>query len=233
MSHPEVVCHGEILIGYGGRYRKMPPKVLKPYRRVRTLWQAVMSGALLFPRRTIDNTLCDTTVLSGAVGFRIMYNQMARDPRVLPHLQAFGKLKVIHLYRENLLKQFVSLRLMHAQQRHRRDSAHVYTPPPIARARINPQEAMRFVEEMQRQRAYYSNVFSKFQTYEVKYEDMISTSGLNVAIQSGLCDFLQVSNVTMNSRQVKMNPAHLSDFVANYDELASALQAAGYAHFID
>ncbi len=37
-SHPDITCYGEILIGYGGSYRKMPPPVLKKHRRLRTLW---------------------------------------------------------------------------------------------------------------------------------------------------------------------------------------------------
>jgi len=224
-THPALLCRGEILLGYGGTYSNLPTKLLRRFRRLRTLWQGLASGALLFPGRAIQDALYSEIPdeIQG-IGFRMMYNQMERDRRVLPELKKIENLKVIHLCRQDKLKQFVSLKLMHDQARYKRFTAHVTSGVEPVCIRIDPEEATSFIRKVEAEHTHYSKVFQQFECLEIKYEEMIGESGLNQAASKAICDFLQVPVAPMLSKQVKMNPDDLSQTVQNFDELRMAVE---------
>lgn len=232
-SHPEVRCFGEVLIGYGGHYKKYPPRVLKKYRRARTLWQAVMSGALLNPEKTIKNALSSEEVGLKSIGFRLMYNQMRRDKRVWNHVKNIENLKVIHLYRKNLLKQFVSLKLMHDQSKYGRFSAHAYAKSEIVKINVDASEAMSFVVGSLAERRAMSDRFSCFPSISVYYEEMVAEGGLSSNLNCEIEGFLGVKKFNMSSNQKKMNPTVLEHYVENYDELKKTFLLSPYSNFID
>lgn len=157
-SHGGIKCSGEVLIGYGGDYKKMPPKFLKKHRRLRTLWQALFSGAILNPIGTIERSLL-TSPDSTVAGFRLMYNQIERDLRVKQYLEKITDVKIILLHRRNILKQFVSLKLMHNQTKYGRYSAHVFEKQNTVKIRIEPSEAVSYINEINMQRKKYRNFF--------------------------------------------------------------------------
>ena len=142
-SHPEVVCGGEILLGYGGLYSRLPPTILYGHRRLRTLYQAIASGALVSPYKTI-NDFCAAAGSAQAVGFKLMYNQISRDCRVKKFLKSEHIPLVIHLQRKNLLKQYVSIKIMRDQAKYGRATAHVYESQRPVSIVIDPSDALRF-----------------------------------------------------------------------------------------
>jgi hypothetical protein len=222
-SHEEIKCRGEVLLGYGGDYKKLPPRFLKKYRRTRTLWQSICSGALIDPMNCIDSHL---TIPNGysAAGFRLMYNQIERDFRVKRHLEQISDVKIVLLQRKNILKQFVSLKLMHNQSKYGRFSAHVFEKQNIIKVRINPSEAIEYMNKIHLQKERYRKFFANLEMLEINYEDMIGTGGLNETSSASLCSFLDVKKTPLISKQVKMNPSNLQDIIINYDELMNAVE---------
>ncbi|MEL7336087.1 MAG: hypothetical protein AAFN70_07815, partial [Planctomycetota bacterium] len=74
-SHPDICCHGEILLGLGGPCGSVPPRFLDRNRRARLAWAWLFSGAAFFPERVVERTL-DSSPESAAIAFRGMYNQL-------------------------------------------------------------------------------------------------------------------------------------------------------------
>ena len=161
-SHEDIVCHGEILLGYGGHYTDLPPKWLKSHRRLRTLWQAIASGAFLYPKKTMEMTW-NTKSPQEWRGFRLMYNQINRNPRVMHYLNNHTEIKVIHLQRRNLLKQYISLYLMHNQSRYGRYEAHVTKKPSQIKVRVDQNKALNYFRSVEKTR---NNILLKFKEFE-------------------------------------------------------------------
>lgn len=231
-SHPNINCSGEILLGYGGHYKKLPPKALKKYRRARTLWQAIASGAMLFPKHFIDTAFSPEGEDVTAAGFRLMYNQIDRDPRVLPHIQSTVDLKVVHLFRQNLLKQFVSLKLMHDQAKHGRFQAHSFKSSKAVKINVPPHEAIRFIQNVIEAREKHELSFSKFPIMRVNYEDIVSADKGEI-IKKEIASFLGAPQLSMKSDQVKMNPSSLHEYVTNMDEISQVFKENGFTKYLE
>ena len=225
-SHSKVRCDGEVLLGYGGLHQSLPPRLLKKYRRLRTLWQAIASGAMINPIKTMEDSWKRRTHET-AMGFRLMYNQIERDPRVRLYLSGLSDIKVINLRRRNLLKQFVSLKLMHNQTKFGRRAAHTYDITESVKIQICPSEAVSYIEKIKKHREKYKLFFSNLESIEVDYEDMIIGSRLNPEISNTICDFLNVTRETLTCIQKKINPNTLDKFVINHRELIDYVSKSG------
>src|SRR5688572_27202010 len=104
-SHPEILCRGELLIA---GLRMPPPALLKNHRHLFKLTRLVTTGAWLSTR-----TMRRFYAIQGprAHVFKAMYNHL-RPPWTLNYLLRDPDIRVIHLQRRNLLKQYISLQLM-------------------------------------------------------------------------------------------------------------------------
>lgn len=231
-SHDEIHCAGEILLGYGGLYGKMPPSILIRYRRLRTLWQAVASGAILKPVSCIESNW-GAASREKASGFRLMYNQLSRDPRVSCYMKKRQDIKIIHLKRENLLKQYVSLKLMHDQVKYGRYSAHVEKPSEPVKISVNFSQAYEHICKALAEQKKYDMFFNGFEKIDIKYEDMVDDGGISPEISRRLTDYLGVDDKPLKTQQRKMNPSRLSEFVVNYDELMSGFIGTDFESMLD
>ena len=171
-SHENIVCHGEILLGYGGQYTDLPPDWLKPHRRLRTLWQFIASGAFFHPKKTMEMTW-NTKFPQEWRGFRLMYNQINRDPRVMHYINNHTDIKVIHLQRRNLLKQYISLYLMHNQSRYGRYEAHVTKKTSQIKVGIDPSKALKYFSSFENTKKNTLLKFEKFEKLNIFYEEMV------------------------------------------------------------
>lgn len=225
-SHPDVVCGGEILLGYGGLYHRLPPDGLSGFRRLRTLHQAIASGALIAPGKTI-NDFFGAFIDAEAVGFKLMYNQISRDWRVRKYLKSEPIPLVIHLKRKNLLKQYASIKIMRDQAKYGRATAHVYESQKPVSIVLDPDEAVRFCRTSNDRSMSAIHFFETASICDVYYEDMVSHDGLNPQVSELICDFLGVESRRLFSPQVKGNSDRLVDVIENYDEVESAFRDQG------
>jgi LPS sulfotransferase NodH len=230
-SHEDIVCHGEILLGYGGHYTDLPPKWLKSHRRLRTLWQAIASGAFLYPKKTMEMTW-NTKSPQEWRGFRLMYNQINRDPRVMHYLNNHTEIKVIHLQRRNLLKQYISLYLMHNQSRYGRYEAHVTKKPSQIKVRVDQNKALDYFRSFEKTRNNILLKFKEFERLDIFYEDMIGNGGLADDVTSKISTFLGIPKALLVSDQVKINSKNLEDIVDNYTDLKRLLENTKYKNWL-
>lgn len=231
-SNKEIHCSGEILLGYGGSYNKLPPKLFLKHRRFRTLWQALFSGAAFFPIKSIENTWKINPDVEH-IGFRLMYNQIQRDFRVKKYIKNLNNVNIIHLKRKNLLKQFVSLKLMHNQSKYGRHSAHVTKRPPLVSIKINHKEAIKYIETILLQRKNSLKLVNHLNILSINYEDMIGSKGLNNDISNKISSFFQINDQSYASNQVKMNSSNLKNLITNYDELEEVFKKSSYAELLN
>ena len=73
-SNKEIHCSGEILLGYGGSYNKLPPKLFINIEDLEHYGRLYLVG-LLFPIKSIENTWKISPYVKH-IGFRLMYNQI-------------------------------------------------------------------------------------------------------------------------------------------------------------
>jgi LPS sulfotransferase NodH len=232
-SHPEICCHGEVLLGLGGPAGCEPPSILNRHRRARLAWAWVFSGAAIFPNRVIDRTL-DSSPESGAVAFRGMYNQLQRKS-IVDHLLRVQGLKIIHLMRDNLLRQYVSRKQMHHRYNlHGKGSAHTSKPIKLKAISICPSAAIAEMTFMARSREKLHQAFEDNgnEILTLHYEQLLDGGTVDEADRKQLCEFLSVRDFEMTSDLVKMSKASLEDVVENFDDVKAAVQASEFANLL-
>ncbi|MEO9591249.1 hypothetical protein [Rhodopirellula bahusiensis] len=232
-SHPEICCHGEVLLGLGGPAGCEPPSILNRHRRARLAWAWLFSGAAIFPNRVIDRTL-NSSPESGAVAFRGMYNQLQRKS-IVDHLLRVQGLKIIHLMRDNLLRQYVSRKQMHHRYNlHGKGSAHTSKPIKLSAIPISPAAALAEMTFMARSREKLHQAFEENgnDILTLHYEQLLGGGTVDETDRKRLCMFLSVRDMEMTSDLVKMSQAPLEDMVENFDDLRTAVQASEFTDFL-
>jgi hypothetical protein len=224
-SHPEVLCRGELLIAGMG----MPtPRLLEKSRHAYKTVRLFKTGAWLSTR-----TMRRFYAIPGPRThvFKAMYNHLA-PPWTLNWLLRQKDIRVIHLRRRNLLKQYVSYILM-GRRRERRWLPNTTVPVAPVRIHVSPQQAMQFFRRMQELYPRFAARFHDHDVLPLVYEDMIDAQQIRTDVALELCDFLEVSRRPLTTPYVKINPESLRDIVTNYDELAAALRGTQFAEFLE
>jgi LPS sulfotransferase NodH len=224
-SHPEVLCPGELLQkGFG---YKVPDYIFR-FRNLTKVVQFFGSGAWNSPR------MMDRFFATGnakARVFKAMYNHLA-FPWTRRYLERHPEIRIIHLRRDNLLKQYVSFLLM-GRPRVKHWQPHVIAPIPAVRVHVPPDAALAYMRRTVAQYQHFEQVFAKHRRMPLVYEETIDGNGLRQDVADAICDFLEVSRRPMSSPLVKVNPDDLSEMVTNYDELAAAVRHSEFARLLD
>ena len=161
---------------------------------------------------------------SGAVGFKVMYSNLVRHPELWAYVVARG-VRVVHLVRANLLDVAVSERVWRASRTvHRLAGEPEIALEPIW---IDPDELVANVRRMQRRARLMRSLLRAFRVacLEVRYETLVRDPDAFGAV----CDFLSVGRVPFPppSSLGKLVKQPVSQIIRNYDEVTSALDAAG------
>jgi hypothetical protein len=165
------------------------------------------------------------------MAFKVMYNQI-RPPWIMNFLRERTSLRILHLRRANLLKTYVSSRLLTVK---REDSWKPHTTEPVAAVSmpVSPAAALESMRRAVAQYEAHERLFADHPRLQLRYETMIDGQGLAPGVARDICRFLGVSDLPMRSSLVKMNPERLQDMVTNYDELASAIAQTEFASMLD
>jgi LPS sulfotransferase NodH len=226
-SHPKIISEGELLIG--GQIE--PPRIIKKsWRRWRLLtkiYRWLRAGAWN-PVQILENFYARTD--APVVIFKAMYNQLS-SPKVHEYLREHPDIRVIHLRRGNLLKQYVSKMLM-GKKRDGVWQPHSTSKLPVVTTHVSPQEAIREMRYVQQQFDLYEDLLSKHNKIELVYEDMINGQCLSDAAMHAICELLEVEPVPMCCDFVKVNPNKLELMVENYQELSSALTGTVFEKYL-
>jgi LPS sulfotransferase NodH len=232
-SHPEIGCLGELLAG--SRLFRVPDLVYRS-RYATKAYRYLRSGAW-YPTRTmrryLDEARIGTLQLDRrpVMAFKVMYNQI-RPPWIMNFLRERTSLRILHLRRANLLKTYVSSRLLTVK---REDSWKPHTTEPVAAVSmpVSPAAALESMRRAVAQYEAHERLFADHPRLQLRYETMIDGQGLAPGVARDICRFLGVSDLPMRSSLVKMNPERLQDMVTNYDELASAIAQTEFASMLD
>lgn len=224
-AHPDVLCRGELLIAGMGM---KTPRMLEGHRHAVKLVRFLWTGAWHSTR-----TMRRFYEIEGpkAHVFKAMYNHL-QPPWTLNYLRSRKDIRIIHLRRRNLLKQYVSYLLM-GQRREQRWLPNTTVPVPPLRIRVSPDRALKYFRRMQEFYPRFEQLFADHPILPLVYEDIVEAQQLKHDVAFQLCDFLQVPRRLLTSELIKINPERLWEIVTNYDALSSTLRQTKFAEFLD
>lgn len=219
-SHPDVHCYGELMLGIGGHRDVEVPGFLHRRRQQRHLYSMVKSGVALRPARFVDDAYSERD--EQAVGFRVMHRH-TRKPLV-NYLHQVGA-RVIFLERRNLLRQVVSRRVMHTRQREIGvGSAHSTSGAFSETIHLDPQDVLRSIDHLVTDQERSRQLFAALPSISLTYEDLPSADGaINSPQGTQICDFLEISQLSLSSDLVRTGGRSLEETVANFDQVADTL----------
>jgi LPS sulfotransferase NodH len=225
LSHPGIVCEGELLIN--GMVKT--PKIIEDFRWPAKIYRYVMAGAWN-PTRILSQFLerDDAPV----VVFKAMYNHL-QSAKVHEFFQQHKEIRIVHLRRDNLLKQYVSKMLLGKKRGQKRWRPHSTKKLPPVTTCISPQAAIKNMESIHAQYQKFETLLSQHPKIELVYETMIEGQCLTDQVSQAICDLFQIEHRKMCCNFVKVNPNILQQMIENYDELADALHGTQYERFLD
>lgn len=223
-SHPEVSCIGEML---SGGHVWAPDFVFRS-RFATKAYRYLTSGAV-FPTRMMDKYFArrDRPVMA----FKAMYNHM-RPPWTIRYLREHTEIRILHLRRHNLLKQYVSRQLL-AVRRDKVWQPHAIAPVTPASVLVSSDSALRYMRRIRAEYEAHERLFSQHARLQLCYETMIGEKTLRPEVAKEVCNFLLINQHPMHSDLIKMNPEQLRSMVTNYDELAAEIRTTEFADLLD
>jgi LPS sulfotransferase NodH len=238
-SHSRITCYEEVFLPWADSDPSLRDWLDTAGR---PQWLRAVPGV----RTSFLNALFDINGLPhdvGAIGFKVMYNQMSLWPtfayltpragqllqdRSLRRWLSVNQVVIIHTLRRNRLKVLVSHELAGQSGRfHSRDpvagSQSVVIPLRGLKARLRRIETA--------ERVACATILG-LPTIEIFYEDYISTGG--VGQDACLCAVLGQSAPKggLSSPLIKVSSDDLRDTVANYDQVAACLSGTRFERFL-
>lgn len=172
-----------------------------------------------------------------SLGIKDFHHTLAQY-HLLDFLSQTPGLRVIYLYRQNILKQHISLELMRATNivstEMTRDGKAKVSPvqtkvhisfPSILDVLANAEEEVLEREEI-------LNRLPPEQVYRVAYEDLFASPASLDQFRLEVFRFLGVEPIEVASRQRKLSSDDIRDLVSNYEELHDGLSKTRYAKYL-
>lgn len=151
-----------------------------------------------------------------AVGFKLFYNDI--ESEVFKKVVANKDIKIIHLVRYDLLRQFVLLKIAEKTgewSEHKASGGLNKTT-----ITVNPTQFEKFRMESTGQRQQMIETFAQHQHFQVVYEDLCNSPD---EILNQLQAFLKVKPKRLFSLLKKQNSEQLNELVSNYSEIENTL----------
>jgi LPS sulfotransferase NodH len=239
-SHPRICCHEEVLLPWVDSSPSM-----REWLQERHLpqWLRAVPGV----RTSFLTSLFDVNEIPeeiGAIGFKIMYNQMSlwpkfaylmpktaqlvRDPSLHRWLRA-NRVLVVHVLRRNHLKILVSHELAtRSGQFHSRNTSVGDRKVFISLRGLKPR-----LRRIQLAEAAARSSITGLPTVEIWYENYTSSDGAedDARLCESLGQPLPAGGLTSPLR--KLSGDNLCDTIANYDEVAAHLTGTRFEQFLD
>ncbi len=223
-SHPEVYCLGEML---AGGHVWVPDFVYKS--RYATKAYRYLSSGAAFSTWMMNRYFAraDRPVMV----FKAMYNHI-RPPWTIRYLREHPEIRILHLRRHNLLKQFVSHQLI-AVKRDKVWQPHATAPVTPASITISSEAALQYMRRLRAEYDAHEQLFNGHARLPLCYETMVGGQSLRPEVAREVCEFLGIGQQPMRSTLIKMNPVDLRSMVKNYDELAADIGRTEFADLLD
>lgn len=247
-SHPLIRCHDEVLLK-----RSDSPDAIAAFYRDKAYSMSFEARALAFPDTPETSKLLGDFLASlyqdpahpapwkrldniqesqpntghsteKAVGFKFMYYLL--DNPFLAQWLSINNVRIIHLIRENMLKQYFSY-LAYRQ----RDIAHSEAEVDAVRLTVDTGSLLQTLSMLSKQRDQIRRRFNGTNCIEVSYESFCRQPE---TLAEQLKAFLGATPGQMHAPSLKkLNTENLNDLVENYDEVASCIHGTPFQHMLE
>jgi LPS sulfotransferase NodH len=224
-SHPEIACTGELFQHKADMVQHSVPR----YRLHVTSSLKERIRYLVSQRSSIQSYLDDvfTTLDAPVMGFKLMLDQAVRFPAALDHLRAHD-FKIVHIVRHNLLKTYIS------RIRARQTGVYLSTgSPEMVLLHVPVDSLVERLAELEKEQQALQSLLSRLnlESVTVSYESLAGQS--RDSELKRILSFLSVDpEIRLEPRSTKITPDDLTQVIANYEEVATALNDTAYEHFL-
>lgn len=201
-SHEQIRCYGELFSD------RAPPQS-----------PAFVNSSHEDPAAYLEEMLSEPGL--PVAGFKLPLNSIRSFPASAELVAADPSMRVIRLSRGNLLAQLVSRRL----QRSTRVSHSLEGRYGGASVRIDPDLALRALEQMEHHERELDAFAEGHPTHRILYEELGDEARLEDVQR-----FLDVTPAPLSSWFEKLRTRPLADTVENWDELVGGLRRTRFAH---
>jgi len=164
-----------------------------------------------------------------AVGFKLFYYHARQPPQsaVWDHLASDRNIRILHIRRQNLLAQYLSLLIAH-----KTDVWSTTRSPPDQHEpiRIDVEACRRHFLDVRRSEDECADVFKNHAVRNVYYESLARNYAGEM---QGIADFLGVRPERIGSNLVRQSKGPVSQTITNYDELKRAFANTCWQEFFD
>ena len=217
-SNPEIMCHGEVF-----NYRNIGG-LMGSYNSLRE--SADHDKALLDLYRKDPNTFLYKVVFDTQdkriAGFKIKTDEIFRRPysRLRRLLKKDTDIKVLHLYRADLIGQFVSLKVVHDQTGvtliHADDQR-----PTIKPFTADAREFQAFLKDVFRREQKSLDLYGAHRSFMISYEEAVKADATTL---QNMQLFLGVNPKPLETTTVKILNHPTSETLLNYQEIEDIYQ---------
>lgn len=144
------------------------------------------------------------------------------------HLYDHG-FRVIYLRRRDLLRHALSNLRAREFGFHARTSETVPSAPIV----VDPQALMQWLHGSASLAAFEAESLQTVPHLSLTYEDHLADDSHHQMTANTVCDFLGLAPAVVASSYRKLSPVALREAIANYDQVAQALQGTPFAVFLD
>ncbi|TPN43198.1 hypothetical protein [Mesorhizobium sp. B1-1-7] len=195
-DHPDATCEGELFA----------PKVSRIGDIVKGRAVAFCNSRCATPTAYLEKIV--NRLPGAAVGFKLPLGAIERHPEIVEGLERF-EYKLIRLSRENMLDQYISLKLAAANNKWTSQSGRYR----ITSVEGNPPEAAQYFDVWQRQNAELARIAGGFPSLHITYERI-------AADFPAVLDFLGLSSLKpVVSKFKRQREGGQRAVLANYDEM--------------
>lgn len=212
-SNPEIICHGEVfnygsIGGLAGAYNSL--------RESPEHDKALLSLYRSDPAAFLYKVVFDNQEKKIA-GFKIKTDEIFRRPykRLRELLRNDTDIKVLHLYRSDLIAQFVSLKVVHDQTGvtliHNDEDR-----PTVKSFNADVREFKAFVKNVFRREQKSLDLYRAHRSFVISYEEAVRA---DTACLQNMQDFLGVSPRALETTTVKILNYPTAETLLNYQEI--------------
>jgi hypothetical protein len=227
-SHPDVCSHDEVfspqkVTGITGTYLQ------------RSRQQADFLDCLSAERNRDPVAFMYKVILDSqdkwAVGFKLKHDELVLPEYTQLREAIAGDLDfcIIHLWRENLLRRYLS----HYVANHvtRVTLAVLNQPiPDVSAIRLDPVECERDFLMVESRQAELARLFGQHRGFSISYEEMVDGGSKKMA---ALQHFLGIRCRTLTTTTKKLGKHSLRKSIENFDELKEYFAGSGYSRFFE
>ena len=169
-----------------------------------------------------------------AYGFKVKVYQLRDDQKLDPRQFLIDMLddgwKIIHLQRDNILRQVISL--LAARQRKVFHIKSKTKSPSPEKIRVDCNKVLSEIKQREDYQEEDNKVLEGLPHITVVYENDLLREQDHQKTVDRIFEYLDIHSVPVQTNFVRLTPNHLSDLVENYDELVGIISQSKYAHFL-